>query len=94
MSRHFDPERCPTCQTVYFTVAATPHGDKRMGPAYAKRETAQSWVKFVRKANRNAYRVRVLACRLRWVDGKLDAKSIARLDGFNMDPMKEPTCTP
>jgi hypothetical protein len=75
-----------TRQTVYFVVASTPSGDKRMGPAYPKRATAQSWAGFVRKANRNVYRVRVLACRLRWVDGKLDAESITRLDGFNMDP--------
>lgn len=78
-----------TRRTVYFTVAATPNGDERRGPAYSERKTAQSWVKFVRKANRNAYRVRVLACRLTWVDGKLDAASIAKLDKFNMDPPTE-----
>lgn len=77
-------------RTIYFNVARRFDGvDIRCGPAYPTRKAAQSWTSFVRKAWRGFARVRVLACRLRWVDGKLDAPSVARLDGFNMDPPAE-----
>lgn len=79
-----------TRQTVYFTVAKRFDGvDVRCGPAYATRKSAQAWVPFVRKSWRGFARVRVLACLLRWVNGKLDEASIARLDKFNMDPPAE-----
>lgn len=80
-----------TRRTVYFTVAKRIDGvDVRCGQAHATRKGAQGWVPFVRKSWRGFARVRVLACRLRWVDGKLDEASIARLDRFNMDPPAGP----
>jgi len=78
-------------RVVYFIIATVNGEDRRYGPPYSTREATKGWTKFVRKSLRDAAsRVRVLSCRLKWVDGKLDAASVARLDKFNMDAPEAP----
>jgi hypothetical protein len=61
------------------------NGWLRVGKAYNSRETAKGWLGFVRGAWRGC-RVKVLSCPLTWINRKLDAASLRRLDvQFNMD---------
>jgi hypothetical protein len=71
---------------VYFTMVLHPlNGWLRVGKAYNSRETAKGWLGFVRGAWRGC-RVKVLSCPLTWINGKLNAASLRRLDvQFNMD---------
>jgi hypothetical protein len=71
---------------VFFTMVHAPYGIKRVGSAYFKRETAKSWVKFVRSAW-HGMRVTVAECPLFYdAEGNLTAESIARLDSeFNIE---------
>lgn len=76
---------------VYFTMVLHPlNGWLRVGKAYNARETARGWLGFVRSAWRGC-RVKVLSCPLTWINGKLDAASLRRLDAqFNMDAPDSP----
>lgn len=73
-------------KTVYFTMVCHPaNGWIRVGSAYEKKATAASWVRFV-KAAWHGQPVRVKACTLQYVGGKLTEASKRLLDQkFNID---------
>lgn len=77
--------------TMWFHVVRGPGGPFRAGPPYLNKETAKSWTRFVKAANRGM-RTRVTRCQLVLVDGALDTESLQRLDQvFNLDPPDGPT---
>jgi len=75
-----------TTRTVWFIMIDHPlQGLIRVGPAYATRDTARSWRSFVKQAW-NGLPTRLELCKLRSVDGVMDAESRRRLsDRYNMD---------
>ncbi len=76
-------------KTVYFTMAHTPMGVKRVGRAYSSRGAARDWVPFVRGAWNCRVTVRKLVIRFT-EDGQIDEETKRRLDReFNMNPPKE-----
>jgi len=71
--------------TVFFTMAHTPQGVKRVGRAYSSKATASDWVPFVRGAWHCRVTVRKLVVSFT-AGGQIDAKTIRRLDReFNMN---------
>ena len=78
-------------RTVYFIMLDHPtQGQIRVGPSYATRECAKSWVHFVQAANRGMGRVSVVRFSFRLVDRKMSAKDLEILSRkFNMDPPGE-----
>lgn len=74
---------------LFFTMAHTPHGVRRVGKAYPSREVARDWIPLVRGAWHCRVTVRKLVVRFN-ADGQIDAKTKRRLDlEFNLDPPKE-----
>ena len=71
---------------VFFTMVHHPSGQLiRDGNAHSTEAAAKGWVPFVRGSWRGC-RVTVSPCTLRWVDGRLDERSVRLLDKkFNLD---------
>lgn len=81
-------------RTVYFTMILHPEsGWIRVGQsAYAKKETAKSWLPFVRKAWRGL-RGKISQCTLTYRNGVMDEKSRKVLDAkYNMDAPNAALC--
>jgi hypothetical protein len=74
-----------TTRRVFFLMVDHPlRGKIRVGPAYSDRESAASWRPFVRRAWHGC-RTTISTCTLRWIDGSMDASSVALLDQkYNM----------
>jgi len=82
-------------RTVYFTMILHPEsGWTRVGKAYGQRDTAKSWLPFVRKAWRGL-RGKISQCTLTYRNGVMEEKSRKALDAkYNMDAPNDGTEPP
>ena len=72
---------------IYVIVVERTAGDwRRVGPVYRNRDTAKSWVSFVRSAWAGSP-AKVKTLRLQVENGSPTAKSLALLDQHGIDPI-------